>query len=83
MDVPTGLDALLFPNHKEGEVSNWHLDYVSELVTFTPAKISTEPLRLDKEKQNVERETKDLAFQHYKVFIQSSRCTSGIRSEVS
>ena len=27
-----------------------------------------------KEKQNIERETKDLAFQHYKVFIQSSRC---------
>jgi hypothetical protein len=82
MDSPSSLNDLLFPNQKDGDISNWHLDYVSELVTFGPAKIANEPALLEKEKNNIERETKDLTFQHYRTFIQSSQCTSKIRSEV-
>lgn len=79
-DVPVGLDDLLFPNR--AEITTWHKDYVSELVTFSPAKIAVEPSRLEKERANLERESKDLAFQHYRTFIKSATCTSDIKSEV-
>ncbi|KNC86945.1 hypothetical protein SARC_00896 [Sphaeroforma arctica JP610] len=76
----TELFTFLFPEKaKDGEVNNAdHIAYLNELTGFSVDRLSHEPERLDQEQKRLVNDTRDLAFQHYRGFIQTAKCSKDV-----